>query len=199
VKKEYYSGQTSEKDIFMENEEIKVNVKRQDIWKRAVFMLVFVVAYSVAEFILGAIVLFQFLMVLITKETNEALKDFSAQLCKYIFQIVRYLSFNTEYQPFPFNQWPKNPNDRQSTGSSDGNSNEADRRDDAVIDENTYDSDPVEATNDIDTGDEAAANGDGNTTDAEVTDDSDDTEEPIVADKNAAETTDDAKNKPDIA
>ncbi|MFT5693952.1 MAG: hypothetical protein ACI92E_003295, partial [Oceanicoccus sp.] len=43
------------------------------------------------------------------------------------------------------------------------------------------------------------ANGDGNTTDAEVTDDSDDTEEPIVADKNAAETTDDAKNKPDIA
>ncbi len=103
----------------MESEEVKGNVMHKDIWKRAVYMLVLMVAYSVAEFILAAIVLFQFLMVLITKETNQALKDFSVQLCRYIYEIVRFLSFNTEYRPFPFNPWPHGSSAVDTNGGAD--------------------------------------------------------------------------------
>ena len=171
----------------MENEEIKVNVTRKDIWKRAVYMLIFVLAYSVAEFILGAIVIFQFLMVLITKETNEVLKDFSVQLCKYIYQIVRYLSFNTEYQPYPFNQWPQVPDDAQSSGRSTSHS------DDVVIDENADVGDPLGDTSELDvSAAEIAVDSDNS---AEV-----DGAEVIVADNESTESTEsteDAKNKPD--
>lgn len=178
----------------MENEEIKGNVTRQDIWKRAVYMLVFVVAYSVAEFILGAIVLFQFLMVLITKETNEALKDFSVQLCQYIYQIVRYLSFNTEYRPYPFNPWPKIPSDSESSDSSASHSDEADndRIDDAISGENAGVSDPTEATNDIDVG--TSASDDAKASEVAMTSGGGNGDEEVVVGKESAE--DETTNKP---
>jgi hypothetical protein len=52
----------------------------------------------------------QFFSVLFTAETNKPLVTFGQSLATYTYQIVRYLTFNTEQRPFPFDlEWPDGP------------------------------------------------------------------------------------------
>ena len=53
------------------------------------------------------VILLQFLHVLFTGKPNERLKDTGLSLAQYIYQVVEYLTFNTEVRPFPFDaEWP---------------------------------------------------------------------------------------------
>jgi hypothetical protein len=47
--------------------------------------------------------------VLFTGKPNERLSRFGLSLAIYTYQIVSYLTFNTERQPFPFTDWPTGP------------------------------------------------------------------------------------------
>lgn len=89
------------------------NLSNTATWKRGLYMVLFVVIYNVSEFVMGALVLIQFGFKLITGHTNENLLGFGQDLSRYIYQIFRFLSFNTEYKPFPFDEWP--PVDEQAT------------------------------------------------------------------------------------
>lgn len=84
----------------------KEHIKTKSTWIRAVYILVFWFAYSVAEFVLGATVLFQFLFVLFTGEKNEKLLLLGQDLSQYIYQLNQFLTFNTDEKPFPFSDWP---------------------------------------------------------------------------------------------
>jgi len=47
---------------------------------------------------------------LFTAETNKALEQLGQSLATYTYQIVRYLTYNTEERPFPFDlDWPDGP------------------------------------------------------------------------------------------
>ena len=49
----------------------------------------------------------QFLHVLFTGQSNPRLKDFGLSLARYAYQVLEYLTFNTEVRPFPFDtEWP---------------------------------------------------------------------------------------------
>jgi len=69
-------------------------------------MLLFVVAYGVAEILLLVTAVFQFLCRLVTGKTVERLLIFGENLSRYFYQIIRYMTFNTEEKPFPFSDWP---------------------------------------------------------------------------------------------
>ena len=84
------------------------NVKARATWIRGLFMLLFVVIYSIAEFVGGAIVLLQFVLMLLTGRANGRLRDFSARLAAFMYQITLYLTFNSEDKPYPFGPWPEN-------------------------------------------------------------------------------------------
>jgi hypothetical protein len=88
------------------SEEIKAHVKDANIWKRLLFMILFTILYSAAEVVLAVVVLYQFLTVLITGSKNDKVLSFGAQLSTYVYQIVRFLTFNTEDQPYPSADWP---------------------------------------------------------------------------------------------
>jgi len=88
------------------NEDLKENVKNSSVWKRLLFMLLFGVLYSVAEVVLVAVVLFQFLTVLFTGNKNDKLLEFGGEISAYIFQLLRYLTYNSELRPYPFSDWP---------------------------------------------------------------------------------------------
>jgi Flp pilus assembly protein TadB len=88
------------------SEEMKENVTDSHVWMRLLFMLLFAFIYSVAEVVLMAVVTFQFLAVLFTSDKNERLLDFGRQLSTFIYQMLRYLTFNSEERPFPFDDWP---------------------------------------------------------------------------------------------
>jgi hypothetical protein len=45
--------------------------------------------------------------VLFTGKPNERLKDTGLSLAQYVYQVIEYLTFNTEVRPFPFDaEWP---------------------------------------------------------------------------------------------
>ncbi len=91
------------------SDELKAHLKERKTWLRGLYMLLFVVFYSVAEIVISAVVLFQFLMALFTGRTNERLVKLGQSLASYVYQILQFLTFNSDYQPYPFGAWPKGP------------------------------------------------------------------------------------------
>jgi hypothetical protein len=90
----------------MNRDQLKANVLEIGIWKRGLYMLLFVLIYNVAEFVVMAIAVFQFLFKLITGRTNPRLRSFGGDLSVFVGQIWRFLTFNGDRLPFPFNPWP---------------------------------------------------------------------------------------------
>jgi len=97
----------------------KNNIKKQSTWKRGLYMLMFGFFYQVAEVVLFMAVVFQFLLKLITGDINQRLKKLSQSIAAYIYQVVQFLSFNSEYHPYPFGDWPDSETDLNKQGSSD--------------------------------------------------------------------------------
>ena len=84
------------------------NIKAKSIWLRLFFMLVTALLYSVSRLVVGAIIVLQFFFVLFTGKTNKKLLSSGQALSTYTYQIICYLTFNTEERPFPFDtEWPK--------------------------------------------------------------------------------------------
>jgi len=83
-----------------------VHYKDRGTWIRGLFMLLFVAIYNVAAVLIGAVAILQFAWKLISGETNPRLLSFGEDLSRYFYQILRYLTFNTEEKPFPFADWP---------------------------------------------------------------------------------------------
>jgi hypothetical protein len=82
-------------------------------------MVLFVVIYSIAEFVLGMIVFFQFLHVLFNREINERLRELTTDISVFIYQILQFLTFNSEVKPYPFAAWPDGPADLESLDMGD--------------------------------------------------------------------------------
>lgn len=88
--------------------EITNNIKSKSIWMRLIFILIVTFLYSVSRVVVSAVIIFQFFWVLFTGEKNQKLQNFGLALADYTYQIVLYLTFNSEERPFPFDlDWPK--------------------------------------------------------------------------------------------
>jgi hypothetical protein len=89
---------------------IRNNLKSRATWLRLFFMLVVVLLYSVSRLVVSVVVVLQFFWVLFTGETNKRLEKLGQALATYTYQIIRYLTFNSEERPFPFDaDWPAGP------------------------------------------------------------------------------------------
>ncbi|WP_126456039.1 DUF4389 domain-containing protein [Sulfuriflexus mobilis] len=88
------------------DDNIKKNLKETTTWVRALYMLMYVIIYWVTEIIIGVVIFFQFLSVLITSSRNEKLLTLGQSLSTYIYQIMTYLTFNSEARPYPVGDWP---------------------------------------------------------------------------------------------
>jgi hypothetical protein len=70
-------------------------------------MLLFALIYSMTEFVVVFICIFQFISRLVRGEVNDRLLALSEEACEFMLQILQYETFNTDYKPFPFNPWPE--------------------------------------------------------------------------------------------
>ena len=86
--------------------EFKSHWKARETWSRGLFMLLFGFVFWIAKFLLFVAAVFQFGFVLFTGRTNERLLVFSDNLSRLFYQLVRYLTFNSDEKPFPFSDWP---------------------------------------------------------------------------------------------
>ena len=103
-------------------EDLKENLKQQSTWMRALYMLMFALLYSVTEFVLFAVVIIQFILMLLTGSTNPQLLKLGQNIATYIYQIIQYLTFNSEYQPYPVGEWPLN---EQGSDDAPGSANQS--------------------------------------------------------------------------
>jgi hypothetical protein len=99
------------------SDDIKDNIKKQSTWMRGLYMLLFAFFYGLADFVLFAIVVFQFILKLLTGDTNERLRKLGQSIATYIYQILQFLSFNSDVHPYPFGAWPKGEPRAAGSGS----------------------------------------------------------------------------------
>jgi len=85
------------------------NIKSRSTWMRLLFMILFLALWSISRILVLAVVVLQFFWVLFTGETNQRLLAFGGSLATYSYQIIAFLTYNTEAQPFPFTDWPEGP------------------------------------------------------------------------------------------
>ncbi len=86
--------------------DVKEHLKSRGTWLRLVFMVLFAVILYISKIVLFAVAMLQFLSTLFTGDRNERLTDFGENLGRFIYQVVRFLTFNTDDMPFPFADWP---------------------------------------------------------------------------------------------
>jgi len=89
------------------NNDTKNNLKQTTTWVRGLYMLLFGFLAGLADVVLFGVVIFQFVHKLITGDTNERLHKLGQSIATYAYQIVQFLTFNSEYHPYPFGAWPK--------------------------------------------------------------------------------------------
>jgi hypothetical protein len=85
------------------------NNNPSSIWLRLLFMILFLALWSISRVVIFAVVVLQFFWVLLSGQTNSRLSQFGLSLATYSYQIVRYLTFDSDEQPFPFDDWPNGP------------------------------------------------------------------------------------------
>ncbi len=87
--------------------DIKKNLSEDKSWWRALYMLLFAVLYNLAEIVLVTIAIFQLLAMLFTGKTNTRLLKLGQSLSTYVYQVMCFLTFNSDYHPYPLGAWPK--------------------------------------------------------------------------------------------
>lgn len=86
--------------------DIKENAKNPDVWLRGLFIIVFGVILYFVFGILFLLIVFQFITKVISGNLNTQLANFSSGLTLYIYQIINYMTFQSDTRPFPFSPWP---------------------------------------------------------------------------------------------
>ena len=86
---------------------IEENLKSRATWLRLAFMIVSAVLLSVTGIVGSVVVVFGFLWLLFTGEVNRQIQQVGQSIAAYVYDIVRYLTFNTDEKPFPMGgDWP---------------------------------------------------------------------------------------------
>jgi len=86
---------------------IEENLKAKSTWIRLVFMLILCFLGWLATMVATVVVVLGFFWVLFTGETNKRLKGAGQGIARYVYQIIQYLTYNTDERPFPFDAaWP---------------------------------------------------------------------------------------------
>ena len=85
--------------------EIKENIQDTSTWKRILFIIIFWLIFNIVELVIGVSVLFQVLALLFSGKRNQRVLDLGAQLSRYAYNILQYITFNSDERPFPFSDW----------------------------------------------------------------------------------------------
>ncbi|QXI27186.1 DUF4389 domain-containing protein [Pseudomonas vanderleydeniana] len=80
--------------------------KYESIVLRILWMLVFLLVWQVAQFILGAVVLIQLVYRLFYGAPSGNLMNFGDSLSQFLAQIGRFGTFHSDQKPWPFADWP---------------------------------------------------------------------------------------------
>ncbi len=87
-------------------DDLKANLTSGERWLRLLYMIMFAVIIQVTGAVMWLLVVLQFFFSLITGNDNSQLRELGRGIATYVFQILQFLSYNSEEKPFPFSDWP---------------------------------------------------------------------------------------------
>lgn len=73
---------------------------------KALYLILFYIIGYVVWILTVAISVFQFFYSIFLKNPNQNLLNFGKSLNQYLYEITRFISFNTDTKPYPFSPWP---------------------------------------------------------------------------------------------
>ena len=79
---------------------------RKDIAVRLLYTIFFLIVFEILKLIVQVCVLFQFVLLLITRAHNEPVQRFSNKVLSYAYRVMRYVTLNDNQRPFPFTDFP---------------------------------------------------------------------------------------------
>ena len=123
------------------------HIRSAQLWIRLAYMLGFLLLLSFVRIILLLVIGGQFLTLLLTGSDNKNLRNFGQSLASWIFQIMQFLTFNSNSKPFPFDDWP---NPVLSEGFSIDDEPSVTVNEDAPVDDSDIPSFTSEGTFDVD-------------------------------------------------
>lgn len=94
-------------DASSKNSVFEENIKSRSTWIRLVYMVMYAFLFMVSEFVLCAVVVIQFIWRIVEGQSNDKLLAFGQSLASYLYQVIRFLTFNSDDLPFPLDgDWP---------------------------------------------------------------------------------------------
>jgi hypothetical protein len=88
----------------MENQ-TRDNLTNKSTWMRLLYIILFAIAFNIAELLIAIITVVQFFTVLFTKSPNVRLQSFGGDLGGYIRDVVAFLTYRTDHMPYPVSDW----------------------------------------------------------------------------------------------
>lgn len=88
------------------SDDIVENLKQPSQWFRVAFMVIFAVVLYVVGLVLTLLTVAQALFSLLTGSDNMNLRALGRDLTTYVQQILAFLTYNSDFKPFPFAPFP---------------------------------------------------------------------------------------------
>ena len=76
-------------------------------WMRVLFVVLFWIIFAITRFVIAAVAIGQCGFLIFTGKPNESLMQLGDSLSRYVNEILRFVTFNSDQRPFPFNEFPK--------------------------------------------------------------------------------------------
>ena len=90
-----------------QNPQMEENLKSKSTWLRGLFICIYAALVWLASMVGAFVVVLGFFWKLFTGDINDQLRQAGQGIASYIFEAVRYMTFNTDAKPFPFGEpWP---------------------------------------------------------------------------------------------
>jgi len=90
----------------MNEETNEISNSSGTVWKRGLYILLFAFLLGVAKFVTFVVVMLQLILMVLNNTPNTQLLVFGQSLSTYTYQMMLFLTFNSEVQPYPFSEWP---------------------------------------------------------------------------------------------
>lgn len=90
------------------SDELKNKLLNPKHWIRLLLMLLmFIILSLLIKTVLIIILFVQWVLVLLNGEANARLLHFTKGMNVYAYQIMEFITFNSDVRPFPLSDWPE--------------------------------------------------------------------------------------------
>jgi hypothetical protein len=101
------------------------NLKEESTWLRLVFIILFAILFNLAEVVLTAVVVVQFLSTLVRGKPVSQITVFGQNLSTFVYEMLLFLTFRTDDMPWPISAWPSGPPSDAAGETADGSESTA--------------------------------------------------------------------------